>query len=405
MKQKLVSLFARIALCLVVGYLAYQVITLSKTEYVTEPALLGSVIDEVQVSGVFLRREHAVSLAGGAEGYLSYAKENGERVSAGGLLATVYTSAQQLEAGLEIAELDDAIEQLDTLLARPGIGMGGVSDIDASLTSLLQSLSSYADEGNGHDAASLKSDLVYQMARRQMAVGTFSNVGELRDELAARRSSLSAQLGSARSLSADTAGFFVNYSDGYESVYSSDLAGKLTVAALNELRGAQPVPPADAVGKLVEDYTWYFCCEADKALADRLTAGGTYTLHFSYAPQQDVPVLLESIVVSGEDGYVLTFSSTYITDEILLLRSHTATVVLARYEGLRIRNEARRVIDGQVGVFVRSGLTFEFCPIEVLYADELHSIVRWEQGKSGALKLYDEVVIGGKDLYDGKIIS
>ena len=128
-------------------------------------------------------------------------------------------------------------------------------------------------------------------------------------------------------------------------------------------------------------------------------------VNFSYAPQQDVPVLLESIVVSGEDGYVLTFSSTYITDEILLLRSHTATVVLARYEGLRIRNEARRVIDGQVGVFVRSGLTFEFCPIEVLYADELHSIVRWEQGKSGALKLYDEVVIGGKDLYDGKIIS
>ena len=58
-----------------------------------------------------------------------------------------------------------------------------------------------------------------------------------------------------------------------------------------------------------------------------------------------------------------------------------------------------------MGVFVRSGLTFEFCPIEVLYADESYSIVRWESGKSGALKLYDEVVIGGKDLYDGKIIS
>ena len=280
MKQKLVSLFARIALCLVVGYLAYQIITLSKSEYVTEPALLGSVIDEVQVSGVFLRREHAVSLAGGADGYLSYAKENGERVSAGGLLATVYTSAQQLETGLQIAELDDAIEQLDMLLARPGIGMGGVSDIDASLSSLLVSLSAYADEGNGHDAASLKSELIYQMARRQMAVGTFSSVEELRSELAAQRSSLSAQLGSARSLSADTAGFFVNYSDGYESVYSSDLAGKLTVAMLNELRSAAPVETPDAVGKLVEDYVWYFCCEADKSLADSLKAGETYTLHF-----------------------------------------------------------------------------------------------------------------------------
>ena len=131
---------------------------------------------------------------------------------------------------------------------------------------------------------------------------------------------------------------------------------------LNELRSAAPVETPDAVGKLVEDYVWYFCCEADKSLADSLKAGETYTLHFSYAPQQDIPALLESIVVSGEDGYVLTFSSTYITDEILLLRSHTAAIVRSKYEGLRIRNEARRVIDGQVGVFVRSGLTFEFCP-------------------------------------------
>lgn len=84
MKQKLVSLFARIALCLVVGYLAYQVITLSKTEYVTEPALLGSVIDEVQVSASFCGGSMRCRWPAGPEGYLSYAKENGERVSAGG---------------------------------------------------------------------------------------------------------------------------------------------------------------------------------------------------------------------------------------------------------------------------------------------------------------------------------
>ena len=175
--------------------------------------------------------------------------------------------------------------------------------------------------------------------------------------------------------------------------------------ALRELKAAPAAPVDDAIGKLVEGYTWYFCCEADKRLADSLTAGKTYTLHFSYAPEQDVLAVLESIVVSGEDGYVLTFSSTRVTDELLLLRSHTASIVRTKHEGLRVRNEARRVIDGQVGVFVRSGLTMEFRPIEVVYADEMYSIVKWESGKSGVLKLYDEVVVTGKDLYDGKIIS
>ena len=235
--------------------------------------------------------------------------------------------------------------------------------------------------------------------------GESTGLQELRDQLVSRRATLRAQLTSARSVNADVTGFFVNYSDGYESIYTPDLAGKLTVPALRELKAAPAAPVDDAIGKLVEGYTWYFCCEADKRLADSLTAGKTYTLHFSYAPEQDVLAVLESIVVSGEDGYVLTFSSTRVTDELLLLRSHTASIVRTKHEGLRVRNEARRVIDGQVGVFVRSGLTMEFRPIEVVYADEMYSIVKWESGKSGVLKLYDEVVVTGKDLYDGKIIS
>ncbi len=155
----------------------------------------------------------------------------------------------------------------------------------------------------------------------------------------------------------------------------------------------------------MESYTWYFCCEADKRLADSLSENKTYTLHFSCEPEQDVPALLERITVSGNDGYVLTFSSSRITDELLLARNPTASIVLAEYEGLRIRNDARRVIDGQTGVFVRSNFIMEFRPIEVLYADDLYSVVKWEPGKNTGLRLYDEVVISGKDLYDGKIIT
>ncbi|MBQ6059793.1 MAG: hypothetical protein IJL39_07055 [Clostridia bacterium] len=404
MKQKFFAFLSRLAFLLILGYLAFLIFSLTRTEYATEPALLCTVTDETSVNGLILRRERVIQSEGNTQGLLCYAKESGARVSKGGLLATVYPSAQQLEAGLAIQELDNAIEKLESLIARPGIGVSGVSEIDGELHTLMLQLCSCGVTGNAYDAAALRSQLVFQSSRRQMAVGTFEDPEGLLQNLKAQRASLGRQISSTQSVTAPAAGFFIDYSDGYETVCTPDLAGKLTVSSLRELKSS-PAKEENAIGKLVESYTWYFCCEADKRLADSLSENKTYTLHFSCEPEQDVPALLERITVSGNDGYVLTFSSSRITDELLLARSPTASIVLAEYEGLRIRNDARRVIDGQTGVFVRSNFIMEFRPIEVLYADDLYSVVKWEPGKNTGLRLYDEVVISGKDLYDGKIIT
>ena len=55
------------------------------------------------------------------------------------------------------------------------------------------------------------------------------------------------------------------------------------------------------------------------------------------------------------------------------------------------------------GVYVLSGMQISFVPVEVLYYSDSYIICK--KDNEGGLKLYDRVVVKGKNLYDGKIIS
>ena len=55
-------------------------------------------------------------------------------------------------------------------------------------------------------------------------------------------------------------------------------------------------------------------------------------------------------------------------------------------------------------MYIRVGNTVVFRKIEQEYnADPTYSLCR-QVDKEGYLKLYDDVILGGKGLYDGKII-
>jgi hypothetical protein len=137
----------------------------------------------------------------------------------------------------------------------------------------------------------------------------------------------------------------------------------------------------------------------------RLTVGKTYQLRFGGDPDNPILAVLEGADSSEEDGYVLTFRSSRTNNTCLLQRQQTAGIILTTYEGLCVNNEARRVVDGVTGVYVLSGMEMTFKPIEALYSTDAYTIVKWETNKPGALKLYDEIILAGKKIYDGKVVQ
>ena len=59
-------------------------------------------------------------------------------------------------------------------------------------------------------------------------------------------------------------------------------------------------------------------------------------------------------------------------------------------------------MDGQIGVYVTTGYDIRFKPIEVLYQGDGYQICNINYNAENGLNMFDQVVVKGTDLYDGK---
>lgn len=81
-------------------------------------------------------------------------------------------------------------------------------------------------------------------------------------------------------------------------------------------------------------------------------------------------------------------------------------VDLKTYEGIRIDKAALHIVNGQRGVYVKYGNLQRFLKITTLYENDSYILVP-EDGKLGSaneVRLYDEIIVQGTNLEDGKLL-
>ena len=117
------------------------------------------------------------------------------------------------------------------------------------------------------------------------------------------------------------------------------------------------------------------------------------------------------IEAMNRDGDVTTlvFRCNTVTAELLSLRKETIKIVENEYDGLKIDPRSIRVNeDGDYGVYALVGNVVRWRDINIIYQTEEYAVVEKLdtslEVNSGYLHLYDEVVVEGKNLYDGKIV-
>ena len=87
-------------------------------------------------------------------------------------------------------------------------------------------------------------------------------------------------------------------------------------------------------------------------------------------------------------------------------RCETVQVDLKTYEGIRIDKAALHIVNGQRGVYVKYGNLQRFLKITTLYENDSYILVP-EDGKLGSaneVRLYDEIIVQGTNLQDGKLL-
>jgi len=133
--------------------------------------------------------------------------------------------------------------------------------------------------------------------------------------------------------------------------------------------------------------------------------GDRVTIETESISNPKISVTVEKINLSADgDEATIIFSSNQMSKDIASMRQSKITIIKNEYKGLKISNKALRVVNGETGVFVVSGIQAKFVQVDVIYQDDEYAICELNVSDSDKLRLYDEIIVKGKNLYDGKII-
>jgi hypothetical protein len=174
------------------------------------------------------------------------------------------------------------------------------------------------------------------------------------------------------------------------------------------------------LGKLIYGNEWYYVTTMDEESAKSLQAQGSVTLRFNSIGDQIFQV--DSVSQAEEGQVVVVFSTQKYLSDVTLLRDQTVEVVLDTVTGYHISTSAVRILEntvGETGVYRVYGTQAVWVPVEVLYRGEDYYLIRQtvEYNEDGSEKelstlqqakqLRDgaEIIVQGRDLYDGKIIE
>ena len=211
-----------------------------------------------------------------------------------------------------------------------------------------------------------------------------------------------------KSLSSPSAGYFYSSIDGYEYLKMSDYQ-EPTVSIYNTLMQMPKQDVADdAVGKLQHYSYWAFIAEVPSDIATDLYVGKSVILEFELDEigSTRVSTFVDYISRSVNDMNAVRFRCGTLTSELFGIRKQSPHMILKTYSGLKVSNDALRVLDNVTGVFVLSAQRILFKPVEILFVTDEYSLVKPKITTGEyALKAQDEVVIGGKGLADKKIMN
>lgn len=397
-------------------YFGVQAVEYFRDPLSTTLAYAYTVEESENLSGYVVREERVLS--GESSGLLQLMREEGERVSAGGVVATVFADQASLDRQMEISSLNSRIEQLQ-YAQEAALGVEVTQKLDVQISQKIVDYRAALTADNFQDAEKEGSTLRSQVLKRDYSVSGTEDLDAQIQELQAQRKSLQSQAaGSVRRITAPEAGLYSAEVDGYETVLTPESLSELTPSALQSVQADASV--SSNVGKLVLGDSWYYAAILPAQTAEELKTS-SLTLRFAKGVDQDLPVTLAFTGPEENGQVVAVFQGDTYLSQLTLLRQQSAQVITDQYEGIRIPREAIRIVtqtveneDGTTqetqttGVYCVVGREAAFKPVKIVYTSENFALVQADiTSDQELLRLRpgDEVIVSAKDLYDGKIVG
>ena len=397
-------------------FLIYQCFQAFYKPVETIMAVQTSVYDSVNTKGVVIRDEDVI--LSNAAGTTVSAVSDGERVAKNSVIANVFSSEEQADNYLSLAKLNDRIDYYENLLISGSSNARELSLVDSEISA---SVYDYVEgvQGGWIENMSDKSEkLTQNITNRQILTGENVDAKSALADLYGKRQSLKNSISGYSSIKADAAGYYVGFSDGLEDIVDPQSISGLSVSNVQSmLQADMSKQNAQAVGKIISGFKWYVACIADNSKISALSESDTVSAVIENTALGELKMRVESINpdAASNGKSVVILSCDDINDEVCKLRKVEVEIRFNSYEGIKVPNSAIRSTsiekdsDGNECIvkciYTLSAQEIKKKKAEVIYEGRDYVIASAKSTKSGYVRLYDNIVVKGRDLYDGKIIK
>lgn len=399
--KKIFHVVGLLALALVSVYIIAQCFVIFRRSYKTETAIKYTLAESITLDGVVAF--DSVDVAG--SGDLGYLVQDGERVTNGTIVAEVYTDDSQ---GLQRERLD-RLERTITLLTKSQNSTG--SDLSVLTNQTKQALYNLLDKINTAQYSGITdAEDTFLLAQNRLQVSTGQTAG-FADTIAALQveyDSIKAQLDALQTITATTNGYFSSTAASPVIAADRQALDDADPATLQKmLADGFPAAATDRAGQITTGFSWKFYAVCDLDTAARFD--NISSVKISVPGKQNTPLsaTVEEVTLDKDNGLAkIVLQCQTINAEVLSFGQETAQIDLKTYEGIRIDKEALHIVDGQRGVYVKYGNLQRFLKITTLYENDSYILIP-ENGKIGTdneVRLYDEIIVQGTNLQDGKLL-
>lgn len=398
---------------LVILYVLYHLfgkddgnITTTAAEYVT--------MEQTLTANAALLREESILYAS-SNGSVNYSYSDGERVPAGSTVAAIYADGS---VGEQLIDIDGKLSVLEKSSLSDSMTLSDTATVDSRIDSIYYQMIDRLGAGDISSALSHVDDLGVLMNKRALITKEASGYEDKIALLREQRDAITAAAGEATEyITAPLAGYFYSQTDGYEGLYTSRNVADMQLSDYDMMCSSVPNVSVysdngkKTIGKLVTNYKWYLACAVPKSEYRSVdTAKTRFSVIFPSSNDERIEMELYKVVnPSDDDRVLLIFSAGLMPDDFDYSRQQTVEIVTAEYSGYRIPVAAATLKDGVRGVYILDGQTAKFREIIPLFERDGWIICEEkdtdDETQVNRLSLYDFVITGGKDLYDGKQFS
>lgn len=423
--KKIVKLFF---LGTIFVYVMYHLCVAIFPSMKTETARIIQVFDSIDAQAYIIRDEKLIDED--LSGFVNFTLTDADKIEKNGVIAMVYSSESQGILSKKAETIKNEINRLENLKNFGFALSSSPNSIDQQAYLELNDFIKNVCNHEFNKLAKKRDDILYLLNERQIVAGQNLNLSEkinqLNDELKQINSEMN---GSVKKILAQESGFFVGNTDGHEHDFDYNDVLNITSERLESLLKNNLLRKNNKnSAKLVTNSKWFVACNLKKSDALQLSVDQYVELFMPLASAKRLKAKVVAINQSDKNSpAAVVFQCDDVDKNILAIRNEPVKINIAEYKGISVNKSAihekklsRTVVEDTTekekfeekvvkGVYVKHGKQLAFKEIDIIFSADDYVICNINADKSklfseNTIKEYDEIVVKGRDLYDGKFV-